>query len=64
MNYSDFFNSNAGKMLEVTMTDGEKIIGKLLTFFSAVDNDPDPESIVVNGTELPTEEIADIKIID
>ena len=63
MNYSKFFRENAGKDVEVIMTDGEKIEGKLSGYISAEDNDPEPESIIPKTTEIYTNEISKARIL-
>lgn len=63
MNFSLFFNENANKNVRVTMTDGEIFEGQLHTYISEIDNDPDPESIVVSSIELFTNEIKEISIV-
>ena len=62
MNYYEFFKENAGKKVRVEMTDGEVFEGKLTVYISAADNDPEPESITVDNTELYTNEINSIKV--
>jgi hypothetical protein len=62
MSYSKLFRDNAGKVITAVMSDGEKISGKLNGYISAVDNDPDPECIIINNTELYTNEIADVSV--
>ncbi len=57
MSYSAFYRENAGKDVEVVMTDGEVFSGKLFGYISEADNEPDPESIIVGDTELYTNEI-------
>lgn len=64
--YSEFFNKNEGKNVSVTMVDGEVFTGVLYGYVSAVDNEPDPESIVIDRgelTELLTEEIKMIEVL-
>lgn len=63
MNFSEFYNNNSGKNVQVTMTDGEVLAGVLFGYISDWDNEPDPESIIVGRTELPTPEIAKIELI-
>ena len=64
MNYCEFYRKNAGKNVEAVMTDGEIFRGKLFGYISAADNEPDPESIIVNNTELYTNEIGSCNVID
>lgn len=63
MSYSKLFRENAGKVITVVMNDGEKISGKLNGYISAVDNDPEPECIIINNTELYTNEIVDVSVV-
>lgn len=63
MNYAKFYKENAGKQVRVEMTDGEIFAGELFAYISAADNEPDPESVVVNRTELFTNEISSIEVI-
>ncbi len=62
MNFCKIFRENAGKNVKVTMTDGEIFAGKLMLYISAVDNEPERESIGVDGTELYTDEIKCVEI--
>jgi len=63
MNYSEFYSENSGKTVRVEMTDGETFVGELFAYTSAADNDPNPESIVVNCVELFTNEVASIGVL-
>lgn len=63
MNYAEFYRKNAGKQVRVEMTDGEIFVGELFAYISAADNDPDPESIVIDRTELFTREISRIEAV-
>lgn len=63
MNYASFYNENAGRQVRVEMTDGELFTGELFAYISAADNEPEPESIVVNRIELFTCEIRHIEVI-
>jgi len=60
MNYAEFYKEHAGKRVSVEMTDGEIFSGELFAYTSAEDNEPDPESIVVDRTELFVIEIKSI----
>ena len=44
------------------MTDGEILSGKLMLYISAVDNEPERESIGVDNIEIYTDEIKYIEI--
>ncbi len=63
MRYSEFYHQNSGKTVRVEMLDGEVLMGELFAYLSALDNEPDPESIVVDDIELPTNEIKDIRVL-
>lgn len=63
MNYAKFYKENAGKQVRVEMKDGEFFSGELFAYISAADNEPDPESVVVNRIELFTNEISSIEVI-
>lgn len=63
MNFFRFYEKNAGKQVRITMTDGEQFTGELFGYISGADNDPDPESIVVERTELFTNEIRSAEVI-
>lgn len=63
MNYAEFYKKNAGKQVRAEMTDGEIFAGELFAYISAADNDPDPESIVIDRTELFTHEISRIEAV-
>ena len=53
-----------GKKVRVTMNDGEVFEGLAYDYTSALDNDPDPESITINNIELYAPEIKSIELID
>ena len=63
MDYAEFYRRNGGKRVRVEMTDGETFTGELFAYLSASDNEPDPESIVVDRTELFTNEIGKIETL-
>ena len=46
--------------VEVRFIDGESLIGKLDSFFSGVNNEPDESSIYVGSYELYASEISEI----
>ena len=62
MNFCKLFRENAGKTAIVKMTDGEVFEGKLTGYISQADNEPEPESVLIDNIELYTNEIADITI--
>ena len=65
--YEDFFRENAGKLVRVEMTDGDVLEGKLDGHISALDNEPDPESILIENVatiELYTHEIHRIEVLE
>lgn len=64
MNYCKLFRENAGKNVKVVMTDGETFTGKLSGYISAADNEPEPESILIGNTELYTNEISTVNILE
>lgn len=51
MNLNEIAKLNWGKHIRITMTDGEILEGKLVSYASAKDNEPDPESIVIERME-------------
>lgn len=53
----------SGKNVRITMDDGAVFEGRAYDYTSALDNEPDPESITVNGIELFTPEIAKIELL-
>ena len=68
MNFGRFFNEHSGKQIKVTMTDGEVLEGKLDVYISELDNEPDPECIMIYQmgaglVELPTNEIASVELV-
>lgn len=68
MNYEKFFKTNNGKRVRAEMIDGDVIEGKLACHISDLDNDPDPESLLVrsNGVliELYVPEILQVEVIE
>ena len=64
MNFEHFFHKQSGKRVKVTMTDGEEFEGVLSAYISAADNDPDPESVIIGATELYTDEIKSIEVVN
>ena len=62
MNFCKIFRENAGKKVSVTMKDGEILSGKLMLYISAVDNEPERESVGVDNIEIYTDEIKYIEI--
>lgn len=62
MNFCKLFRENSGKEVQVKMIDGEIFNGKIIAYTSAADNDPEPESITVDNTELYTNEIASVEV--
>lgn len=53
----------SGKKVRITLSDGSVIEGWAYDYTSALDNEPDPESISVNSTELYAPEIKEIELI-
>lgn len=69
MNFEQFYHEHSGKRVKVTMTDGEVLEGEVYGYISELDNDPDPESIIIKKTEpylieLPTNEIKSIELVN
>ena len=56
------------KIVNIKCNDGEKLIGKLINYTSALDNEPDGESITIKDgnsyIEIFTEEIEKIELTD
>lgn len=48
------------KMVEVEFTDGEKLTGVVTNHTSALDNEPEPESICIGNIEILATEIKSI----
>lgn len=53
-----------GKNVRITLKTGQVYAGKAYDYISALDNDPDPESITIDNTELYKPEIEKIEIMD
>lgn len=53
-----------GKNVRVTLKNGRVYSGEAYDYISALDNDPDPESITIDNTELYEPEIEKIEIMD
>ena len=53
-----------GKNVKITLKNGHEYIGKAYDYTSALDNDPDPESITIDNTELYETEIEKIEPVD
>lgn len=54
----------AGKYVRITMKDGEIFEGFAYDYTSALDNEPDPESISIGVFELYEPEIKKIELLD
>lgn len=52
-----------GKNVRITMDDGTVYEGLAYDYTSALDNEPDPESITINGIELFAPEIEKIDLL-
>lgn len=63
MDYYKFYKENGGKRVRVKMKDGDVFEGELNLHTSELDNEPDPESIVVGWTELFVNEINHIEVV-
>lgn len=53
----------SGKNVRITLRNGQVFEGRAYDYTSALDNDPDPESIAVNNTELYAPEIESIELL-
>ena len=62
MRYSRLFQEYSGERVKIVMTDGEIFEGELNGYISAADNDPEPESIIVDNIELYTNEIETVEV--
>ncbi len=51
------------KNVHVTCDDGHEITGKCVAYLSGEDNEPDPEALVIDYVEIPTQTIKNIRII-
>ena len=63
MNYAKLFEKYSGKQIQVVTNDGYIFEGEFFAYISAADNEPDPESIVVDRTELYTNEIRSLSVM-
>ena len=63
VNLSDFYSKHNGESVRVVMTDGEVFTGVLFGYISAMDNEPDPESVIIGKTELMADEISVIEVL-
>lgn len=54
----------SGKNVRITLKDGEIFEGFAYDYTSALDNEPDPESITVDHIELYAPDIAKIELLD
>jgi len=52
-----------GKNVRITLNDGSAFEGLAYDYTSALDNEPDPESITIDHTELFVDEIKSIDLI-
>ena len=50
--------------VRLTFTDGETMEGYVNMYISELDNDPDPESIVIGNTIIAADEIENAEILD
>lgn len=64
MEYSEFYRNNSGKKVKATMNDGEVFTGELFGYISELDNEPDPESVIIGRVELFTSEIRSIDVLE
>lgn len=54
----------SGKNVKITLKDGKVFQGEAYGYTSALDNEPDPESIVVNSIELYLPEIESVELLE
>lgn len=54
----------SGKNVKITLKDGKVFQGKAHDYTSALDNEPDPESIAVNNIELYLPEIESVELLE
>lgn len=52
-----------GKNVRITLKDGSVFEGRAYDYTSALDNEPDPESITIDSIELFAPEIEKIELI-
>ena len=52
-----------GKCVRITLKDGQVFEGRAYDYTSELDNEPDPESISIDGFELFVDEIEKIEAI-
>ena len=50
-----------GKIVRITLHDGQRFSGRAYDYTSALDNEPDPESISIGVTEIFATEIEKIE---
>lgn len=53
-----------GKNVRITLLNGKVFQGRAYDYTSALDNEPDPESIAIDNTELYAPEIKSIELIE
>lgn len=53
-----------GKVVRITTDDGQVFEGRARDYTSALDNDPDPESISIDSIELFAPEIKHIELLE
>lgn len=63
MNYCVFYLKHGGERVRVLTLEDEVFIGFLEDYTSAVDNEPDPESITVGDVEIYTSDIKKIELL-
>lgn len=66
MDYSKFYSEHSGEAVQAEMLDGSVFTGRLISYASAGDNEPEPEGIIIdNGAcvELFTNKIKSIRAL-
>ena len=53
-----------GKDVRITLKDGQVFEGHAYDYTTALDNDPDPESIAIDNVELYAPEIEKIELLE
>ncbi len=54
----------SGKKVKITLFDGQKIAGIAYDYTSALDNEPDEESITIDSVEIFASEIKSIEVME
>ena len=54
----------SGKNVRITLLNGKVFQGRAYDYTSSLDNEPDPESIAIDNTELYAPEIKSIELVE